>query len=61
MQFKEIYIVLSERGIKMKLNPTVCVVGKSYQIMIITDKEALVSVCVGENTYYCHSNGIRIA
>lgn len=45
----------------MKLHPTVCVVGKTYQIMVVTEVEALISVQVGEKTYYCHSNGIRIA
>jgi len=45
----------------MKLNPTVCAVGKEYQIMILVEKEALISVRVGDITYYYHSNGIRIS
>lgn len=42
-------------------NPTVCVVGEMYQIMIVTWCDALVSVRVGEKTYYNHSNGIRVS
>lgn len=45
----------------MKINPTVCIVKNEYQIMILTEEEALISVRVGENTYYNHSNGIRIS
>lgn len=45
----------------MKLNPTVCIVKNEYQIMILTEEEALISVRVGETTYYNHSNGIRIS
>lgn len=45
----------------MKLHPTVCAVGKNYQIMIVTECEALIGVRVGEKTYYHHSNGIRIS
>ena len=45
----------------VKLNPTVCVVGNTYQIMIISEQEALLSVRVGDKTYYNHSNGIRIS
>ena len=44
----------------MKLHPTVCVVGKNYQIMIVTEKDALISVRVGDKKYYHHTNGIRI-
>lgn len=43
----------------MQLHPTVCPVGKEYQIMIVTQQEALLSVRVGDKEYYCHSNGIR--
>ena len=43
------------------VTPTICIVGTEYQIMIHTDVEALISVRVGENTYYNHSNGIRIS
>ena len=45
----------------LKYNPTVCVVGEKYQIMVVTWCEALISVRVGEKTYYNHSNGIRIS
>lgn len=45
----------------MKINPTVCAVGKNYQIMIVLDYDALVSVRIGQNVYYNHSNGIRIS
>lgn len=45
----------------VKLNPTVCAVGKMYQIMIIAECEALISVRIGEKIYYYHSNGIRIS
>ena len=36
----------------VKLNPTVCVVGKTYQIIIVTEQDALISVRVGDKTYY---------
>lgn len=42
-------------------HPTVCAVGKQYQIMVMTWCDALVSIRVGEKTYFCHSNGIRIS
>ncbi len=42
-------------------DPTVCVVGENYQIMIVTWCDALVSIRIGNKTYYCHSNGIRIS
>ena len=45
----------------LSLNPTVCVVGKTYQIIVITERDALISVHVGEKTYYNHCNGIRIS
>ncbi len=45
----------------VKLNPTVCVVKDTYQIMIVTEQEALVSVRVDEDVYYNHSNGIRVS
>ena len=45
----------------VKLNPTVCVVGKTYQIMVLSEQDALISVRVGDNVYYNHSNGIRIS
>lgn len=45
----------------VKLNPTVCVVGNTYRIMVVTAEEALMSVRVGDKTYYHHSNGIRIS
>ncbi|MDY4976920.1 MAG: metallophosphoesterase [Clostridia bacterium] len=45
----------------MKLNPTVCAVGKNYQIMIVAEQDALISVRVGDKIYYHHSNGIRIS
>ena len=45
----------------VKLNPTVCVVGKTYQIIIVTEQDALISVRVDDKTYYNHSNGIRIS
>ncbi len=45
----------------VKLNPTVCIVGNTYQIMIITEEEALISVRVGNKVYYNHSNGIRVS
>lgn len=45
----------------VKLNPTVCIVGNTYQIMIITEQDALVKVRVGNNIYYNHSNGIRVS
>lgn len=51
------------RGMKniVKLNPTVCAVGRTYQIMIVSEKDALISVRVGDKAYYNHSNGIRIS
>lgn len=45
----------------IKINPTVCIVGKTYQIMIVSEQDALISVRVGEKSYYNHSNGIRIS
>ena len=45
----------------MRLNPTICAVGKDYQIMIMADTEALYSIRVGEKMFYYHSNGIRIS
>ena len=45
----------------LKIHPTVCPVGKNYQIMVITWADALVSVRVGNKVYYNHSNGIRIS
>ena len=42
-------------------HPTVCPVGSTYQIMIVTEREALLSIRVGQNIYYYHSNGIRIS
>ena len=45
----------------VKLNPTVCIVGKTYQIIIISEQDALISVRVGDKVYYNHSNGIRIS
>ena len=45
----------------VKLNPAVCVVGKTYQIMIVSQQDALISVRVGDKYYYNHSNGIRIS
>lgn len=48
-------------GNAVKLDPTVCVVGNTYQIMAVVEEEALLSVRVGDKTYYHHSNGIRIS
>lgn len=45
----------------MRLNPTVCAVGKDYQIMIMAEEEALYSIRIGEKVYYYHTNGIRIS
>ena len=42
-------------------HPTVCPVGSTYQIMIVTEREALLSIRVGQKIYYYHSNGIRIS
>lgn len=45
----------------LKFHPTVCPVGKNYQIMVVTWCDALISVRVGDKIYYNHSNGIRIS
>ncbi|MBR1970598.1 MAG: metallophosphoesterase [Clostridia bacterium] len=45
----------------LKYHPTVCAVGNTYQIMITTWCNALLSVRVGNKVYYNHSNGIRIS
>ncbi|MBE7037699.1 MAG: metallophosphoesterase [Ruminococcaceae bacterium] len=45
----------------MELNPTVCVVKNEYQIIIITKKDALIKIKVGDEIFYNHSNGIRIS
>ena len=42
-------------------HPTVCAVNDNYQIMIPVEYDMLISVRVGENIYYNHSNGIRIS
>ncbi|MBP9988418.1 MAG: metallophosphoesterase [Ruminococcus sp.] len=39
----------------------VCAVGSNYIICIPAKTSVLIKVEVGENTYYCHSNGIRIS
>ena len=39
-------------GNAVKLDPTVCVVGNTYQIMVVVEEEALLSVKVGDKTYY---------
>ena len=43
----------------VKLNPTVCAVKDMYQIMIVSEDEALISVHVGDNVYFSHSNGVK--
>ena len=43
----------------IKLHPAICAVGRNYQIMIVTECDALVSVRVGEKTYFSQSNGIK--
>jgi len=45
----------------LKLNPTVCAVRKNYLITVVTEKEALISIRVGDKLYYNHTNGIRIS
>lgn len=42
-------------------HPTVCAVRDTYQIMILTKTDALVSVRIGDKTYANHTNGIRIS
>ncbi len=42
----------------LKTAPAVFAVGNDYQIMFEVESDALVSVRVGENTYYDESNGI---
>ena len=42
----------------LKTAPSVFAVGKDYQIMFEVEKEALVSVRVGEKTFFDESNGI---
>ena len=42
----------------LKNSPAVFAVGNTYQIMAQTEREVLVSVCVGGKTYYDESNGI---
>lgn len=42
----------------LKTSPAVFAVGSTYQIMVQTEREALVSVRVGGKTYYDESNGI---
>jgi len=45
----------------VKLNPTICVVGNTYQFMIVSEQEAMISICIGDNVYYSHSNGIKLS
>lgn len=45
----------------VKLNPTVCVVRRTYQIIVVSEQDALISIRVGDKLYYDHSNGIRIS
>lgn len=42
-------------------HPAVCAVGNTYQIMILTKTDALVSVRIGDKTFANHTNGIRIS
>lgn len=42
----------------LKTAPAVFAVGNQYQIMVEVQAEALVSVRIGENTYYDETNGI---
>lgn len=42
----------------LKTTPAVFAVGKTYQIMVEVTSESLMSVKIGENTYYDESNGI---
>ncbi len=42
----------------LKTAPTVFAVGNDYQIMFEVEKESLVSIRVGEETYFDESNGI---
>ncbi len=42
----------------LKTTPAVFAVGNEYQIMVEVEKEALMSVKVGEEIYYDESNGI---
>ncbi len=42
-------------------HPTVCVVNDTYQIMILTKTDALISVRVGDKIFSNHTNGIRIS
>lgn len=41
--------------------PVVCAVGKNYIICVPTNKDVLLKAEVGDKTYYCHSNGIRVS
>ncbi|MBQ1951031.1 MAG: metallophosphoesterase [Clostridia bacterium] len=42
----------------LKTSPAVFAVGNQYQIMVETTSECLMSVKIGENTYFDESNGI---
>lgn len=42
----------------LKTTPAVFAVGNHYQIMVVVEREALMSVKIGEKTYYDESNGI---
>ena len=43
------------------LNPTVCPVRDTYQIMVPVSCEIFLSVKIGENEYFSHVNGIRVS
>lgn len=46
---------------KIDLRPVVCAVGEDYIICVPVKRDVLMSVEVGGETYYCHSNGVRIS
>lgn len=45
----------------IKYHPAVCPVRDTYQIIVVTQCEALISIKVGNRYYFNHSNGIRIS
>lgn len=45
----------------LRNGPTVCCVADNYCIVVPVNKDCFVSIKVGNNVYYNHSNGIRVS
>ncbi len=45
----------------LKTYPCVCAVRKNYEICIPVSENVLMKINVGDRTFYCHNNGVRIS